>query len=146
MVVESSTELLAPADRVWSQVKRPATLRDVSRGLLGLRVPGGLPDRFTRGESLRVRPMLFHLVPLWSHHLQMIRVDDRELVAETREHGGPIRRWDHRIEVEQSLGPRSRYTDRVEIEAGVLTPLVWTFAKLLLAYRRTRWRQLARGL
>jgi hypothetical protein len=146
VVVESSTELLAPADRVWAQVKRPATVRHVSKGLLGLRVAGGLPDRFTRGDTLRARLLLFHAVPLWRHELQVVRVDDRDLVAETHEHGGPIRRWDHRIEVEQSLGPRSRYTDRVEIEAGVLTPLVWVGAKLLFAYRRARWRRLARGL
>lgn len=146
MRLERSTELLAPADKVWTQAKRASTLAHVARGLLGVRAPGGLPALWREGESVRVRLWLFHVIPLWRHEIEILRVDERELALETRESGGPVRRWEHRIAVEQSLGPRSRYSDVVEIEAGVLTPLVWLSALPFFLWRQARWRRLARTL
>ena len=40
-------------------------------------------------------------------------------------------------------GIQSRYTDQVDIDAGVLTILVWAWANLLYRWRQHRWRQLA---
>jgi hypothetical protein len=41
---------------------------------------------------------------------------------------------------------RCRYRDRVEIDAGVLTPLVVAFARWFYGVRQRRWRVLADGL
>lgn len=54
-----------------------------------------------------------------------------------------IQRWDHLITVEPDGSRRTRYTDRIEIEAGWLTPLVWAFAQVFYAHRQRRWRRLA---
>ena len=146
MIVELSTELLAPADRVWSAVRRSDTFRHVTKGVLGFRVPGGLPPTLREGESVTGRLMLFHVLPLWRHEIRVESVDDRELVIQTREHGGPLRRWDHRISVRQSMGPRSLYTDRVDIGGGPLAPPTWVFVQVFFRYRQYRWRGLARTL
>jgi hypothetical protein len=37
----------------------------------------------------------------------------------------------------------THYTDRVEIEAGLLTPLIAGFARVFYAHRQRRWRALA---
>jgi len=39
-------------------------------------------------------------------------------------------------------GATCSYTDEVEIEAGVFTPLVWLYANLLYRYRQLRWKVL----
>jgi hypothetical protein len=39
-----------------------------------------------------------------------------------------------------------RYTDTLEVRAGLLTPLVALFAVLIYHYRRARWRGLAKIL
>ncbi len=41
------------------------------------------------------------------------------------------------------MGSRSRYSDVIDIDAGILTPLVWGFAHLFYHYRQMRWRKLA---
>ena len=43
-------------------------------------------------------------------------------------------------------GDRTRYSDRIEIDAGPLTPLVAGYAQLFYRYRQRRWRRLARTL
>ena len=39
---------------------------------------------------------------------------------------------------------RTRYTDSVEVRAGLLTPLVWAFATAFYRHRQRRWRRLVR--
>ncbi|WP_375402516.1 hypothetical protein [uncultured Sphingomonas sp.] len=56
--------------------------------------------------------------------------------------GGLASRWDHLITIETLEPARCRYTDIVEIEAGLLTPFVWSFARLFYTHRQRRWRAL----
>jgi len=55
--------------------------------------------------------------------------------------GALIRRWDHLVTIEPAGPGRTRYTDRVEVEAGPLTPLVWAFERVFYAYRQRRWQR-----
>ena len=58
--------------------------------------------------------------------------------------GDLAKRWDHRITIEGTDQGTTQYTDRVEVEAGLLTPGVWAFAQLFYRYRQARWRRLVR--
>jgi hypothetical protein len=107
---------------------------------------GGLPERFSEGETYRMRLLLFGFIPAWRHEIQIVHVDEPGREVLTSEHGGGIKTWNHRITIDE-LGPyRSRYTDEVEIDAGPATALVWAYAQLFYRYRRWRWRRLARTL
>jgi len=46
------------------------------------------------------------------------------------------------MRVEALSGNRSRYTDHVDISAGLLTPGVWLFASLFYRARQQRWKRL----
>ena len=102
MVVEASADMLAPADRVWVEVKR--TL-----------------------DRSGVRPE---------------RTDDRELVLEVQESGGLVRT----VSVGQTLGPRSRCTERIEVPSGALAPVLWVRAQVAARWRLGRLKRMARTL
>lgn len=60
-------------------------------------------------------------------------------------HSGLTSVWDHRIELTDFYG-MTRYTDVVELHAGVLTPLMWVFAQAFYRHRQRRLNRLvARG-
>ena len=141
-----STELDAPPDRVWETLKQVDTLRYITRGLLAFRPLGPVPDTLRAGEVVRVRLLFFHVVPAWAHEIRIVSVDEEARAIETREHGGGVKRWDHRLTVEPAGAGRSRYTDRIEIDAGATTRLVCAYANLFYRYRQWRWRRLARTL
>jgi hypothetical protein len=78
--------------------------------------------------------------------LRFEHIDHERREIQTREHDPLIRRWDHRIQFEP-LGPdSSRYTDEVEVEAGLLTPVAWAFAQWFYRHRQRRWRRVARRI
>jgi hypothetical protein len=58
--------------------------------------------------------------------------------------GRLARTWDHVIRVEPAPGGRTRYTDVVDVRAGLLTPFLWAFAQLFYRHRQRRWRLLVR--
>jgi hypothetical protein len=147
MHVERSSIFDRPAPAVAALLFDPQTMVFLLRPVLTAEplVPAALPERWEAGHY-RVAMRLFGLIPLgW----QDIVVGD--IVSDPvagrwgfRDDGAGslIRRWDHRTVLEGLPDGRSRYTDRIEVEAGVLTPAAWLFATLVFAWRHRRWRKL----
>ena len=146
MVVRVTTRLPVRADVAWDTVQRPDTLRYITRGLLGFRIVGDVPEQFAEGETYSMRLLFFGVLPAWRHKIEIVRVDEAAHEIRTEERGGPVRRWRHRITVDAEGWGATRYLDEIEIEAGVLTPFVWLYAQLFYRYRQMRWRKLARQL
>ncbi|WP_374137484.1 hypothetical protein [Sphingomonas sp.] len=59
--------------------------------------------------------------------------------------GDLIKRWDHWITIEPIAPDRCRYTDEVEVSAGIFTPFIWLFALVFYAHRQSRWRALVKS-
>ncbi len=141
--VRVSTELPIPAETAFDLAQKPALFLYVVRGLFRVT---GLPERqeFGEGDELSARIWWFGVIPAWRHHLKLVRIAPYELY--TNERGGPVRVWNHRLTFEPLAGGGCRYTDEVELDAGLQTPGVWLFAQLAFRYRQRRWRALARIL
>jgi hypothetical protein len=131
---------------VWETLKQVDTLRYVTRGLLGFRPLGPVQETLRGGETVRVRLLFFHVIPAWAHEIHVVSVDEQARRIETREHGGGVKTWNHTLTVEAAGAGQSRYTDRIEIDAGATTRLVWAYANLFYRYRQWRWRRLAQTL
>lgn len=150
-LVEVSTFLPAPPERVWELVLQPATLEQVSAPLLRFTPrKSPFPGRWAAGEY-QMGVKLYGLIPL----------DDQIVGIEFPDHAGPgyrlrdngracardggpgglIKRWDHLMLVEPD-GDGTRYTDRVEVEAGALTSAAALFARTLYRHRQANWRRL----
>lgn len=145
MTIERSTVLDAPSERVWKEVNRPDLLRYVAWPLLTFEPvePAAFPERWAEREY-RIRMRAFGLVPLGWQVIGIERPAPGGPARRLRDDGrGTLaRRWDHLITVEPAGPGRTRYTDRVEIEAGLLTPFVGVFAWGFYAHRQRRWRRL----
>jgi hypothetical protein len=138
----------APADEVWAMVQRTELLREVAGPLLQFRSAsaGGLPRSWPVGAPLHLRMYLFGLIPLGPHEIVVERIDDRARELQTRERGALLRRWAHLIRVEPTGPHRTRYTDELDLDAGLLTPLVGAFSRAFFWYRHRRWRAVARRI
>ena len=60
-------------------------------------------------------------------------------------YGDHIKKWDHWINIQDALDEKTLYTDQVDIEAGLLTPVVWLFSQVFYRYRQRRWRELVKN-
>jgi ligand-binding SRPBCC domain-containing protein len=143
LTLTRTTDLDAPAPAVWDAVCTPAAFRAVTRGLLRYPPVARRAVAWREGETVSGRLWLFGVLPLTRHTIRVARIDPARLTLTSDEHGGPIRSWVHDIVLEPLDEHRTRYTDRVRIEAGWATLPVAGFAWLFYRLRQARWRRFA---
>lgn len=146
MIARIETSLPTSAERVWQLLLKRDTFRYITRGALSFDGIEHWPQQFAAGMTVTTRMRLFGIVPLWSHQLRLVQVDERERQLLSHEHGGLVRRWNHRIKIDEDGAQQCHYIDEIDLDAGPLTPLIWLFAHLFYRYRQMRWRYLARKL
>jgi len=140
--------LSCPPDQVWNEAQKSALLLEVSRPLVRLAPvdPPQFPERWIEGGTIRCRLFLFGFIPLGTRTLFAERVDQAAREIQSRERDPLIRRWDDLIRVRPADGGRTRYSDEITIEAGLLTPLVWLFAQWFYRHRQRRWQRVVKRL
>ncbi len=142
--IELSTTLAASPAKVIEHVCRSALLEYVSRGVLRVVPvePPRFPEKWSEGQY-RANLYLFGFLPVgW----QVIGIEPETRCDETwsirdNGYGWAIKAWYHTMEV-TPIGEESYYTDRITLDAGVLTPMVTVFVKLLYGHRQRRWQKL----
>ncbi len=153
MIAASATILNCPPERVWEELQTSRLLAYVASPLLAFEpvTPPAHPEPWAEGRHL-VRMRLFGRIPLGKQwivtSMPVIDMTPGRQRYELRDNGyGDVAAtWDHWIIVRELEDGRTHYTDRVEVRAVLLTPLIWAFASLFYRYRQHRWRRLvARG-
>ena len=146
MLARIETDLPASAEEVWSALRRRDTFPAITRGMLSFRGSETWPEVFREGKALETRLRFFHVIPGWKHTLRVVRVDRETLTLASEESGDIVKTWSHRIWLEPKEDIRCRYTDEIDIDAGLFTPLIWAWAHVFYRYRQRGWRRLARDL
>jgi ligand-binding SRPBCC domain-containing protein len=130
----------APADRVWEMLQRTETLAYITRGMMSFEVVD-LPAEVREGAVARLKVKALNL-PAMDYEIRVRTFDPEAHETVTEEHGGMVRRWVHRITIEPLSSDRCLYTDRIDIDAGLMTPVVWAFAQVFYRIRQRRWLDL----
>lgn len=145
-VVELSSTLDCTPDEAWDRVSTSALLLHIAAPLIRFTPKGGkaFPAIWEPGEY-RAWMWLLGVLPIGWQAVVISKPEPQGQTRFVRDNGyGPlIRRWDHWIEISPGPHGTTTYTDRVAIEAGLLTPLIAAFARVFYAHRQRRWRQLA---
>lgn len=143
-----TTTLDCPLETAWSQVQRLALLQHVAWPLIRFtfQEPNTPPLRWSEGRY-RVGMWSFGVIPLGSQWIVIEYPDGLSIAdgkATLRDNGSGrfIRQWDHWMIFEDIGNGQTRYTDRLDVRAGVLTPGVWLFARMFYGHRQCRWQGL----
>lgn len=145
-VIDLNSELQASAPAIWRAVKTPSAFRRVTRGLLVMPAIRARDKTWEEGETVVGWVFLFGFIPFSRHTLHLSVIDDTTRTLSSRESGGLVRTWNHDIIV-TPVGDRCCvYRDRVEIDAGIFTPVVALYAAWFYRARQRRWRALAKEL
>ncbi len=142
MRVQVQTIFPRSASKVWDLLLRQETFLYITHDFISYSDTEKWPAKlFTEGETLTTRVQLLGRGPSSHHYVRIIRVDEDQGKIETDESGGLFKTWNHQMKVQPISESECRYTDRIELEAGLLNPLVWMFARSFYRCRQRRWQQ-----
>lgn len=145
MRISKSTILAISADEAFRHVRTSALLEYVAAPMLRFKPlePAALPVGWEEARY-KVALRLFGFLPMGPQWIviSMEGGNGQPFTVRDNGHSPIIRKWDHWIFIEPIGGSSCRYTDRVDVEAGLLTPLITLFAKIFYAHRQRRWQKL----
>jgi hypothetical protein len=145
MIVDIGTILECSIDEAIVHAKSPRLLEFVAAPLVRF-VPVSplvFPEAWSAGKYL-VSLRLLGVVPFGKQEI-VISMPPSETGFSLRDAGysAIVNTWDHLIRITPH-GSGCYYRDRVEVRAGLLTPIIWLFAQLFYRHRQRRWRALVK--
>jgi len=146
MIATIQTYFKTAADTAWETLKKKDTFLFITHGFLGFIGSKNWPEEFYEGQEIDTRFVFFHIFPAWKHYLRVVKLDNHRKELYSNEKGGPIKIWNHLIKIEPETDQSCKYTDQIEIKAGLLTPFVWGYAHVFYRYRQHRWKRLIQKL
>ena len=151
MRVQLKLELDAAPDAVWAALRSPAVLSEVSHPFFSFEPlsPRGLPKVWNEGSHPVAAFAFWGVLPVGEQTID-IRYRERGDVRIIEDRGGPvsgvlavITSWRHRMAVSAAPDGSTLYRDRLDISAGLLTPLVWIGVWVFWQWRAFQLNRLA---
>lgn len=147
MIASISSHFPCNETELWQKIIEPRSLQFVAAPLLTF-VPveaGGLEGEWQVGRDYPLQLYFLNFIPLGRHSIRLVTIDRSTNTILSEERGSLARVWNHRMHFQQVAPGKLVYEDEIEIRAGVLTPLIWTFAHLFYRHRQWRWKVLLRS-
>lgn len=148
MRIRLTTVLNCPKERAWQAVQTTRLLEYIAAPLVRFDPlqPSRLPETWVEG-SYQVSMKIFGWFSFGKHWIVISKPQAENGPYHIRDngYGDHIKKWDHWINIQDALDEKTLYTDQVDIEAGLLTPVVWLFSQVFYRYRQRRWRELVKN-
>lgn len=131
MRVQLDLVVACPADVAWRVITSSEAAARAYAPLISMVAESPLPERWHDGDEVVVRLLAGGVVPAGRQLIALRtrrRGDTRILEDAGRPLSGPlaiVTGWRHRMAVTPLPGGRTRYRDRLDVSAGVLTPVAW---------------------
>ena len=139
------SEIHISIDTAWKNVKTPALLKFVAKGMMKFKsVDGPLPKQWEVGKTYGIKTRVFGLILFGGiHYLFIEKIDDNNFVLSTKEWDSGAKVWNHAITMRDLGNGKIYYEDSITIYGGILTGFITSFAKKFYKYRQKRWQIVA---
>lgn len=139
------SEIPMRIDTAWANVKTPALLLFVAKGMMRFKsVDGPFPRQWEVGKTYGIKTRVFGLIPFGGiHYLFIEKIDDNNFALSTREWDSVAKVWNHNITMKDLGDGKMYYEDSITIYGGMMTRFITSFAKKFYEHRQKRWQIVA---
>jgi hypothetical protein len=139
------SEIPIEIDTAWQNVKTPALLIFVAKGMIKFKsMDGDFPEKWEVGQTYGFKMRIFGFIPFGGiHNLFVEKIDDRCNSLSTREWDKGAKVWNHNIVMRDLDNGFIYYEDSIIIYGGMLTGFITSFAKKFYKHRQKRWQIVA---
>ena len=144
MIAEISTIMKTTPELLWKEITRPQSLQYVAAPILYFtpKEDTEFHENWEINKEYNLKLFLFKVLPLGSHKIVLRKIDPSAKKIISKESGALAKVWNHTITFHAINSGQIKYTDIIEIKAGLLTPLIWLFSHIFYRHRQRRWKRL----
>lgn len=141
-----SSQIPMNLDSAWANVKTPALLRFVAKGMIRFHpVNGDFPKQWQKGQTYAAKMRILGFIPFGgTHYLFIEKVDEETFEIATKEWDRGAKVWNHHVMIKDLGNGRVYYEDSIIIYGGFKTGFITSFAKIFYKHRQKRWQIVAR--
>ncbi|RPE00213.1 hypothetical protein EGM88_02820 [Aureibaculum marinum] len=129
-------------NEAWHEVQKSALLEFICKGKVKFKpITIKFPTYWKEGLSVKTKMLLYGFIPFGGiHTITFSKIDSKKFTIVTKENDAIVKLWNHKIFIEKIDENRIRYTDKIELYAGILTSFVSYWAKSFYEHRQKRWQ------
>ena len=139
------SEIPISIDTAWYNVKSPALLKFVAKGMIKFKsVDGPFPKQWEVGKTYGAKMRVFGFIPFGGiHYLSIEKIDDGDFKISTKEWDKGAKVWNHDVMMRDLGNGSIHYEDSITIYGGIMTGFITSFAKKFYKHRQKRWQIVA---
>jgi hypothetical protein len=139
------SEIPMGIDAAWNNVKTPALLKFVAKGMIKFKfVDGDFPRQWEVGQTYGFKTLVLGIIPFGGiHYLFVDKIDEGNYMLSTKEWDSGAKVWNHDITMRNLGVGKIYYEDSITIYGGILTGFITSFAKIFYKHRQKRWQLVA---
>ncbi len=139
------SEIPMAIDIAWNNVKTPALLQFVAKGMIKFKSDGNtFPKQWDVGKTYGVKMRVFGFIPFGGiHYLSIKKIDDNVYMLSTKEWDKVAKVWNHEVMMRDLGDGKIYYQDSITIYGGMMTGFITSFAKRFYNHRQKRWQIVA---
>lgn len=141
-----SSEIPMDLDSAWANVKTPALLQFVAKGMIRFKaVESEFPKQWEVGQTYGAKMRVFGFIPFGgTHYLYIQKIEDDNNTISTKEWDTGAKVWNHDVTMKDLGNEAIYYEDSITIYGGVMTKFIASFAKRFYIHRQKRWQIVAK--
>lgn len=127
-------------NEVWERIQNVSTLVKICRPMARFTPhKGEMPTNWVVGKCYDFN-LYFHCVlPMGKHTIMVESIDEQTHEIQSREYNTLVPVWNHLIKIEPVDDKSVRYTDEIDLYAGILTGFVAWWSSCFYRHRQKQW-------
>ena len=136
-----SSELNIDITKAWNEIQKSSLLEFVCKGKVRFKpIDTKFPKLWKKDMLIKAKMLIYGFIPFGGiHTFNFKTIDAENFTVLTNEKNSIVKIWNHGIFMEQIDENRIKYTDEIELYAGILTGFIANWAESFYKHRQKRW-------
>ena len=135
------------AEKIWNKLLNVETLIYICKPMITFKSKTKEKNmKWELNKEYIFKLFIYGFLPFGNHIIILDKIDENEKVIISKEHNNIITIWNHTIRMENNGEKSIKYTDEVEIYAGIFTFFVAIWSIIFYKHRQKKWAKIAQTL
>ena len=142
-IIISST-LNNSAEKIWNKLLNIETLIEICKPMATFKSKINETEmKWEINKEYIFKLFIYGFLPFGDHKIILKKLDKENKIILSNEYNKIVKIWNHLIIIENLGENEIKYTDEVEIYAGIFTLFTAIWAKLFYKHRQKKWKRIS---